>query len=120
MIDHSSTDLLGSMRNSAIAWWLPIGLMVLAIWLPNAPKTLVWAAALCWMGGACLWNARRCGRVHCRYTGPFMLAMVIPVLGQGSGLVSLGSEGWFWLGVMIGLGSGSIWRLSEKLLGHYR
>jgi len=28
------------------------------------------------MGTACILNARRCGRTHCRYTGPYYLAMI--------------------------------------------
>ena len=120
MTDVTRNDLLSTYRNAIFAWWLPIGLMVLAIWLPTGPKTAVWVAALAWMGGAFIWNYRRCGRVHCRYTGPFLLAMILPVLGHSTGLVSLGPNGWRWLGLTIGIGSGSIWCLSEKLMGRYR
>lgn len=81
MTNATRNDLLGTYRNAILVWWLPIGLMVLAIWLPTGPKTAVWVVALAWMGGACIWNNRRCGRVHCRYTGPFLLAMIVPVLG---------------------------------------
>ena len=40
--------------------------------------------------------------------------------GHGTGLVPLGPDGWLWLGLTIGVGSGSIWCLSEKLMGRYR
>jgi hypothetical protein len=119
MTDATRNDLLGTYRNAIFAWWLPIGLMVLAIWLSTGLKTAVWVAALASMGGACIWNHRRCGRVHCRYTGPFLLAMILPVLGHGIGVVPLGADGWRWLGLAIGFGSGSIWYLSEKLMGRY-
>lgn len=120
MTNATRNDLLGTYRNAILAWWLPIGLMVLAIWLPTGPKTAVWVVALAWMGGACIWNNRRCGRVHCADTGPFLLAMIVPVLDHGTGLVPLGPDGWRWLGLTIGAGSGLIWYLSEKLMGRYR
>ncbi|MBX3431532.1 MAG: hypothetical protein KF779_18250 [Hyphomonadaceae bacterium] len=33
-----------------------------------------WSLALAWMGAACLVNARRCGRLHCFFSGPVLLA----------------------------------------------
>ena len=40
-----------------------------------------WTAGFAVMGTACLVNARRCGRVHCWFTGPwFLLASVLTVL----------------------------------------
>lgn len=94
--------------------------MLLAIPLPDAPKTAIWVIALAWMGSACLLNARRCGRVHCRYTGPFLLAMILPVAAHGFGLLPLGDQGWRWLGLTIGAGTAAIWWLSERKLGRYR
>ncbi|PSK81804.1 hypothetical protein CLV79_11422 [Limimaricola soesokkakensis] len=120
MSEGPKRDLLSSARSAVLAWWLPVGVMVLAIPLPDAPKTVIWVLALAWMGGACLLNARRCGRVHCRYTGPFLLAMTLPVLVHGTGLVPLGEDGWLWLGLAIGGGMAAIWGLSERLLGRYR
>ena len=44
-------------------------------------KVVVWPLAFLWMGVACLTNARRCGRVHCWFTGPwFLLAAAVTVL----------------------------------------
>ncbi|WP_298432308.1 hypothetical protein [uncultured Jannaschia sp.] len=120
MSDKSSRDLLGSASGSFIAWWLPLGAMLLAIPLPNCPKTVIWLLALVWMGGACLLNARRCGRVHCRYTGPYLLAMTCPVLGHGTGLVPLGGGGWQWLGLAVGGGTAAICGRSERFMGRYR
>ncbi len=120
MTDKSTNDLLGTLRNSVLAWWLPFGAMLLAIPLPDGVKTAIWVVALAWMGGACVVNARRCGRVHCRYTGPFLLAMILPVLGHGTGLVPLGESGWLWLGLATGGGMAAIWWGSERLLGRYR
>ena len=120
MSERSKRDLLGSAPGTALVWWLPIGAMVLAIPLPDGLKMVIWLLALAWMGCACLFNARRCGRVHCRYTGPFLLAMTLPVLGHGTGLAPLGEDGWLWLGLTTGGGTVAIWGLSERLIGRYR
>ena len=34
-------------------------------------RTILWTASFALMATACLLNAARCGRVHCRFTGPF-------------------------------------------------
>lgn len=58
--------------------------------------------------------------VHCRFTGPFLLAMILPVLDQGAGLLPPGDEGWRWLGLAIGGGAAALWWISERALGRYR
>jgi len=64
------------------------------------------------MGAACIANNQRCGRTHCRYTGPYYLAMTAPVLVLGFGIISSDYE-WIALGVAIGVGSGFIWWATE-------
>jgi hypothetical protein len=120
MTDRPTSDLLSTPRGSLLAWWLPIGAMLLAVPLANGPKTAIWVLALAWMGTACLFNARRCGRVHCRYTGPFLLFMILPVLLHGTGLVPLGADAWRWLGLAVGTGVAGIWWVSERVMGRYR
>jgi hypothetical protein len=66
------------------------------------------------MGAACLLNARRCGRKHCFYTGPFFLLMTVPVLLHGYGWVGIGADGWRWLGLAIGIGAVAITAVTEK------
>jgi hypothetical protein len=46
-------------------------------------------------------NSRRCGRTHCRYTGPYYLGMIGPVLMLASSVVSAGFFGWLILVVLI-------------------
>ena len=77
--------------------------------VPHPAKTLAWIAALLWMGFACLVNTHRCSRIHCCYTGPVFLNMVISVFLHGFGVLSLGHEGWVWLGNTIGMGTAGIW-----------
>ncbi len=79
----------------------------------------IWIVVLGWMGTACLVNARRCGRTHCRYTGPYYLAMIVPVLVLASGLVSVSFFGWMGLGVLILVGSKIIWWATERAWGKF-
>ncbi|WP_152007180.1 hypothetical protein [Hoeflea sp. EC-HK425] len=107
-------DFLSTIPGALIAWGLPIAAMILAIGVPHPVKTWIWVGALVWMGSACLWNARRCKRRHCFWTGPFFLAMTLAVLAHGYGLVDLGSQGWRWLGAAIGLGAWGITAITER------
>jgi len=74
---QSARDWLGKAHTSIIAWWLPKGAVVAALFAPVSARAAVWSAALIWMGTACILNAKRCGRTHCRYTGPYYLAMIL-------------------------------------------
>lgn len=107
-------DLVASPLGFALHWGLPILAMLAAIALSHPVKTWIWVTALVWMGGACLWNAHRCGRRHCYWTGPFFLVMTLPVFAHGYGFVSLGAEGWKWLGLAIGGGAVAITALTER------
>jgi hypothetical protein len=62
-------------------------------------------------------NGRRCGRTHCRYTGPYYLAMIVPVLALG--FISSGIYEWIALGVVIVGGSKLIWWATERAWGKF-
>ena len=53
----------------AALWGLPTVAMLLALLLDPIWRAVVWIAMLASMGAACVINACRCGRTHCRYTG---------------------------------------------------
>jgi predicted exporter len=72
-------------------------------------RTAIWTVALAWMGIACSLNARQCSRTHCRFTGPYYLAAVIPVAIAGMGVLPLDLYGWAVLGILILGGSYVIW-----------
>lgn len=112
-------DWVGNYRGFIVVWGLPIAAMIGAKFVEPTPKTVVWIAALVWMGAACLANAKRCGRTHCYFTGPFFLVMTVPVLLHGFEIVPLGPEGWKWLGIAIAVGGGGLWCLTERFWGKF-
>ena len=93
--------------------------MFAALFLPVPIRVVVWIVALIWMGTACILNARRCKRTHCRYTGPYYLAMTAPVVALGLGIVSAGIYAWVVLGVLILAGSKLIWWATERAWGKF-
>lgn len=119
MAANSPSDWVGGGRSRLLAWWLPKLAMAGALFVAVPARTAVWTIALVWMGLACILNARRCSRTHCRFTGPFYLAMIVPVLAAGSGIVAAGIGGWLLLGVFIVLGSKLIWWATERAWGKF-
>jgi len=112
-----SADWVGRMRTSVLAWWLPHVAMLAALSVPATARAAVWTIALIWMGTACILNARQCGRTHCRYTGPYYLVMVAPVLALG--IASAGTYEWIFLGVVIVAGCKLTWWATERAWGKF-
>src|SRR6266478_2237478 len=101
-----SRDWLGARRTSWLAWWIPKLAMIASLLLPVPARTAGWVIALGWMGTACMINARRCNRTHCRYTGPYYIASIVPVILVGAGFAAVGIIGWIGLGAIIIAGAG--------------
>jgi hypothetical protein len=116
---QNSRDWLRSPRTNLLAWWVPKAAIILGLLAPVPVRAVIWTVALLWMGTACMLNARRCGRTHCRYTGPYYLAMIAPVLILASGIVSADFYGWLVLGVLILGGSKVIWWATERAWGTF-
>jgi len=109
-----ANDLLCGGR-SVLLWCLPAAALIAGLWWSSL-RPWLWVPAFLVMGGACLANAARCGRVHCYFTGPlFLLAAAYVVLAEFR-LVPM-NPGIFLdiVVVMTGLGY-----LSELVLGRYR
>lgn len=119
MSDCTKADWASSRLALALVWGVPATAMLLALLLEATPRAVVWVAMLVWMGMACLANARRCGRTHCRYTGPFFLGTAGLVVAYAAGLLPLGDQPWLILGSLVGVGNALIWWGSERLLGTY-
>lgn len=112
-------DWAGDGLTLAAVWGFPTAAMLAATLLEPTLRAVVWAAMLIWMGGACVANSRRCGRTHCRYTGPFFLFMAGIVVVYVTGIAPLGPHGWEILGLTTVVGNGLIWWGSERLLGTF-
>jgi hypothetical protein len=116
---NTSRDWLSNKRTSLLAWWIPLVAIVAGLFVPVSLRTAGWVIALGWMGAACMLNARRCHRTHCRYTGPYYLAMIVPVMVLGTGLVPVGIPGWISMVVIILGGSGLLWWATERTWGKF-
>jgi hypothetical protein len=116
---NSSADWLGSARSAFLAWWLPHAALLGGLFVSSPARAAIWTAVLIWMGAACILNAQRCGRTHCRYTGPYYLAMIVPVLALGIGILPDGLYAWLILGAIIVLGSKTIWWATERAWGRF-
>jgi hypothetical protein len=115
----SCRDLAGSCRWSLI-WWGP-AVLLLAVtasagWWWHVAG---WSLGLAWIGGLCLVNAARCGRVHCRFTGPFALAMALFVLAVGWHIVPVGRHPWHPITWTFILGWCVLYYVPEWIWGRY-
>src|SRR5258708_38173968 len=92
---QTARDWLASVHISLLAWWMPKAAILAGLFVLVSVRAVIWIIALVWMGTACILNARRCNRTHCRYTGPYYLLMIAPVLVLG--LVSAWIYSWMFL-----------------------
>ena len=66
-------DFLCKGPSACLLWCVPWAAFALGFSVRHGLRTVLWATSLAIMGVACLVNASRCGRVHCRFTGPFFI-----------------------------------------------
>ena len=118
-VSRSQADLAGTVGKFLAVWGLPIAALIMANWIEPIARTVVWLIALTWMGGACLLNARQCGRRHCYFTGPFFFVMGIAAGLHGFGIVPLGPNGWDWLGNTLGIGGVLLTFVPDHIWGKY-
>lgn len=118
-VDSSAHDWTNNFKNYVLIWVLPKIAILGAIFAPLAFGTTIWVTALVFMGAACLMNSRRCGRVHCRYTGPYYLALTVPVLLLGTGILEPSLYALLMLGGLSIFGGYAITWLTEKSRGKY-
>ncbi len=90
-------DLLRSRWATWLLWIGPWALILSTSTAGKITHTIAWTSAFTVGGVACLVNARRCGRLHCFYTGPAYLLAAIASLLYGLGLLPLGQHGWAWI-----------------------
>ena len=110
---------VGNGRINILAWWAPKAAIIVTLLAPVPLRAAVWSIALLWMGTACILNAQRCGRTHCRYTGPYYLAMIVPITLLASGVISANIYGWLALALFIIAGGWIIWWATERAWGKF-
>src|SRR5439155_942370 len=101
----SERDLLCRGLSAFLLWCVPWCAFAIGFGQAAELRTILWSTSLAVMGVACLLNASRCGRVHCRFTGPFFIFCAVVSLVYGLGLLPLGRSGWRWIGVGTIVGS---------------
>lgn len=114
-------DFVANKKTYFLAWGAPVLILLLSWPIAMSPwlQGLVWATALAWMGGACLWNARRCGRWHCFFTGPFFLLDAIASLAIGFAWVLPGWLDFTTLGLILLIGTPVLHVVPDALGGTY-
>jgi hypothetical protein len=115
-------DLVKNPGAMPLLWLLPVGVILAAGQFagPGLIMTSAWTASLLVMGGACLVNARRCGRTHCYFTGPFFLIMAVVSLMYGLHVLPLGARGWSYIGTALLIGGVLLCVIPEWVWGQYR
>jgi hypothetical protein len=77
-------DLEHTRIRAFVLWRVPwLFIIAGAIW--PATQGFLWTLALAWIGGGCLANALRCGRVHCSVMGPGFLTLALVSAGKALG-----------------------------------
>lgn len=81
-MNRTARDLLTSPLWAGVVFCLPAAVIALSgnLGMTNQRQAVTWAICLGVMAAGCLVNAIRCGRVHCYFTGPFLLLMSLSTL----------------------------------------
>ena len=114
-------DFVRDRRASFLIWGLPALVLVATgpLGLRSEAQGLIWASCMSVFGFGCITNARRCGRLHCFFTGPFFLSMAAVSLVHGFGWISLGGHGWAWIGAATLVGAWVLTIVPERIWGPY-
>jgi hypothetical protein len=121
-MNQTPRDILSMPWLTAAVFCLPVAVIVLSgdLNIGNQGRAVVWAICLGVMATGCLVNARRCGRMHCYFTGPFLILMGLASLSYGFGGWPLGTSGWNWIGGVTLSGTVFLSCVPELVLGKYR
>jgi hypothetical protein len=113
-------DLLSSRWATWLLWIVPWALIICGSDTGNVTHATLWTLGFTVAGAGCLINARRCGRLHCFYTGPIYLLGALASLLFGLRILPLGEHGWdLILGVTVAVTVLACCGL-EKLFGKYK
>ena len=102
-----------------LLWVIPIIVLGVTAGFGGTIAAIAWPPLLLVMGVACLFNAFRCGRLHCYLTGPYFLLLALVSLLYGLGMLPLGDRGWQWLSSALLIGACVLVCVPEWLFGRY-
>jgi len=119
MADCCATDCnpkdLTTRKTAWLLWCLPsAGVLVGFFWAEG--RAWIWIPAFLVMGGGCLANANRCGRLHCYFTGPLYILAALYVALSMFGIVRL-NPGLFLL-IVLGVSCAAL--VLETPFGRYK
>ena len=114
--DHPNDLARGA--SSLLVWCIPAAILIVTA-LTGSYQGVIWPIVLAWMGGACLVNAKRCGRRHCYLTGPFFFLLAAASLLYGLGILRLGPHGWSTLAAALLAGAVLLTCIPEWIWGRY-
>ena len=71
---------------------LPLGVGIAADYFVSSARAiaLVWVVSFVWMGTGCIFNARRCRRLHCYISGPAFVLCAAALALFSAGVALLG------------------------------
>lgn len=104
-----------------IGYGIPIGVLFATgmVDLSKSATAGLWAVSVLVMGLTCAANARRCGRVHCYFTAPFLLAMAAVILLFGFDVRGFTGLTFDFLGNVLAIGAVLLCVGSELIFGRY-
>ena len=112
---NASWNDLTAKKSAWLLWYIPAAAIAVgSFWTPA--RAWLWIPAFLVMGGGCLANAIRCGRLHCYLTGPLFILAVLYVALSVFGVVPL-HPGLF---LLIVLGASCLAVCLEMPFGRYR
>lgn len=117
--ESSNTDFASSGKLRFILWILPAIVFVIGFSTGPAVRTILWVASLSTMGISCVSNARRCGRIHCYFTGPFLLLGALFTLLYGLNIFNFHVD-WGTLAIVIVVGFNLLKYIPEMIWGKYK
>jgi len=118
---RAAKDRATGARGFILSWGIPLAMVLSVNFLglsTFASQSLV-VAGLVWMGLACLLNARRCGRVHCLFTGPWFLLGAAVLTVDLIGILPLSDDQSTLVANITFAGALVLWFLSERIWGKY-
>ena len=101
-------------RAALVIWCAPAALVLLGVFWAVG-RAALWIPSFLVMGSARLFNARRCGRLHCLITGPLFLLAALVTLLDALAIVSIG---WPWVLIPAAAGTAFGYGL-EQIRGVY-